>query len=516
MSPIHSLYIAIALTLGQTDVVVRDAKGHFPAATASKVGSGSGIAFGGKWVLTNRHVVEDSPTVQFDGFNVFLGPDFATQHRRARVVKICDNYDLALLELEKEAITPTIAVYDGLAPLTTKVTAFGFPLGARFGVALTATGGQVSRHPVSRNTTDSPDEAHIKSSIWHDAIIASGSSGGPLLSESGVLVGLNFASLGKDSKYAFAVPSTAIATFLRECGTTDGVNFVKSASDESRDTKAQVVYIEILSNSSGAKEEPASGMLAEIQSQILTHITSALPNLSDSQLSALADGDLAPAFPRTPPAHIKAGKLARIAGSMTVIQISSRGMLTEIDGVRCLILLPDGKSAELSAKFGDKIIFNVPIDALYLVGEATKYITVAGKTAHYFPLLPLAGTIDSSQLKTLVDQEKSNRRQAILKAEAEARAARERKAKEQRERLIQRNLEKLRHTFNDATGKFTVDAICVSATDESVTLVRMSDKRRIDVKRASLSHADNEWITANRSWIKLYGKDLDAHITESE
>ena len=155
-------------------VVCNQSPAHhrFPAPELKMIGSGSGAIVSSRHVLTNRHVVMTDKGAFREGFNVLLPPDYK-KRVGARVMFVDGVYDLAVLELAEPIAPPRFSILVSLPPLSTKVTACGFPTGSDFGVSLTVTGGQISRHPVSVAADDREDEAHIKRSLWHDAVIIS-------------------------------------------------------------------------------------------------------------------------------------------------------------------------------------------------------------------------------------------------------------------------------------------------------------------------------------------------------
>jgi S1-C subfamily serine protease len=149
--------LAAAGWAASPEIAVRRVNGDFPKAESSAIGSGSGVIVGKHLVLTNRHVVEEDDGKLAAGFRVLTAPDYA-KGADARVISICENYDLALVETKSELAFKGISVLDSVAPLSQRVTAYGFPLGSRFGIALTTTGGQISRQPIATADADDDEE----------------------------------------------------------------------------------------------------------------------------------------------------------------------------------------------------------------------------------------------------------------------------------------------------------------------------------------------------------------------
>ncbi|MGC3970628.1 MAG: S1C family serine protease [Pirellulales bacterium] len=215
------------------------------------VGSGSGLVIGEGLVLTNGHVVVDENGMPYAGFRVLVGPDY-TKRFDACVEWVCESHDLALLRTSSDVKSLGLLVLDGVPPLGTQVNTYAFPLGNEFGIGLTSTGGQITRHPV----VATPDESNydIKTSCWHDAVSAGGSSGGPLLTSRNILVGVHWGSLKNDKSHGngFAVPGDVIAGFLRKSDAAKSVQFVDVAGLENSkstiDPKASSVFIEVLAS----------------------------------------------------------------------------------------------------------------------------------------------------------------------------------------------------------------------------------------------------------------------------
>ena len=178
-----------------------------------------------------------------------------TSRGRTLAVWVCEGYDLALLETKADLPSSELLVLDRLPPLGTKVTAYGFPLGNEFGVSLTATGGQITRLPASAGTvlqSEDQETKDVRESLWHDATTSGGSSGGPLFNDHGVLIGLHFASLKKE--HGIAVPSAAVAQFIRQSKLPSRVKFVRPEALQTAQLGYEpdkvTVYVEVLGTGS--------------------------------------------------------------------------------------------------------------------------------------------------------------------------------------------------------------------------------------------------------------------------
>lgn len=503
--------LATAPLLGADEISPKSVDGKFPAPGLAAIGSGSGAIISSRHVLTNRHVVMAEDGAFREGFNVLLPPDYQ-KRVGARVVFVDGVYDLAVLELSEPIAPPRLSILVTLPPLSTKVTACGFPTGSDFGVSLTVTGGQISRHPVPVTPGDREDQAHIKRSLWHDAVITGGSSGGPLMTDEGVLVGLNSASLTADKDHALAVPGPIIWEFLQRCGVKTIATPVRSTA-ESKDRplfQDVVGFVEILS-SKPEKERPrraegaASGAEAARQ-QVLDAMRTAIGELSRSQLYRLRPETLVSIFPVKQATQLTSGQIMRVQAKLTMLQVLTDGALVELDGVRCFIVFPDGKGAEVAAKIGRGTVVDVPHDDVYYVADARPYETVSGRAAALIPLIPIVAMVTPAEFDGMVAEEKERRAKT---------GAAKTDGSEVGEKTLNFYLTKLRRTFSDASGNHSVDAAVVAVTADELQIVRLSDKTRVNVLLSKLSDDDRKWLQDNASQIKTYGPRL-AQLLEKQ
>jgi serine protease Do len=151
---------------------------------------GSGVVVGPGRVLTNAHNVRgDEVTVTFaDG-----------RSERGRVGGIDVDGDLAVVEIET-GDAPAIAWSDQTADIGSVV----------FGVAATAGGGArttIGYVSAVQRSFRGPGGRRIRGSIEHTAPLAPGSSGSPIVDETGRLLGLNTNRLGEG--FYLAIPADA-------------------------------------------------------------------------------------------------------------------------------------------------------------------------------------------------------------------------------------------------------------------------------------------------------------------
>ncbi|MGK2851070.1 MAG: trypsin-like peptidase domain-containing protein [Candidatus Limnocylindrales bacterium] len=158
-----------------------------------ETGVGSGVIYDSRgWILTNRHVVEGSETMQVelnDG-RLFTGS----------VYGIDTLTDLAIVKIDATGL-PTAALGDSDAlKVGQLVVAIGSPLGT---YSNSVTSGIVSAKGRSI-TTDG--NQNLNNLIQTDAAINPGNSGGPLLDANGSVVGINTAIAADSNGIGFAIP----------------------------------------------------------------------------------------------------------------------------------------------------------------------------------------------------------------------------------------------------------------------------------------------------------------------
>ncbi len=158
-----------------------------------ETGVGSGVIYdSGGWILTNRHVVDGSDTMQVelnDG-RILEG----------RVYGIDTLTDLAIVKVKATGL-PTASIGDSDAlKVGQLVIAIGSPLGT---YSNSVTSGIVSAKGRSI-TTDG--NQNLNNLIQTDAAINPGNSGGPLLDADGNVVGINTAIARDSNGIGFAIP----------------------------------------------------------------------------------------------------------------------------------------------------------------------------------------------------------------------------------------------------------------------------------------------------------------------
>jgi len=158
-------------------------------------GIGSGVHIGNDFILTAAHVVADES-------ELMLIPDNSVETYRADVLWVNKKLDVALLRSRATNIF-SVSPLSCTAPVVgASVTSRGVPLGENFFAAR----GNVGSGVYSRDG-------------WAAVFLvagpgASGMSGGPVIDNSGMVIGLTVAGIGRASPFMLAVPSSAICPLL--------------------------------------------------------------------------------------------------------------------------------------------------------------------------------------------------------------------------------------------------------------------------------------------------------------
>jgi S1-C subfamily serine protease len=158
-----------------------------------ELATGSGFAVGDGLIVTNRHVVEGAREVSL---NTWDGGSFD-----ARVLGADYGDDLALIRVDAALPTSAMLAPDDPEP-DTAVMAVGFPLG---GQQTVARGAVVDYARLRR--ADGPQILRLSAEIWP------GNSGGPLLDDSGRVVGVVFA-IERATDLGLAVPVSQLRQML--------------------------------------------------------------------------------------------------------------------------------------------------------------------------------------------------------------------------------------------------------------------------------------------------------------
>ena len=152
-------------------------------------GSGSGFFIDEAGIaVTNNHVVTGAAFLQ-----VFVEGE--EEPRNARVLGVSECSDLAVIDVEGDGY-PFLEWYDGEIAVGTAIYAAGFPLGND---EYTLLDGIISKE----NADGESDWASVDTVIEHSADTLPGNSGGPIVTEDGKVVAVNYA--GDNAGQAFGI-----------------------------------------------------------------------------------------------------------------------------------------------------------------------------------------------------------------------------------------------------------------------------------------------------------------------
>ena len=147
-------------------------------------------------IVTNEHVVRGNTEVVIDGNNL--------EKQMVKVIYLDPKYDLAFLEAPKNNGLPTVQLANKKKVTEgDNILAIGHPFGLKF----TATQGIVS------NTRHEQNDINY---IQHDAALNPGNSGGPLVNESGEIIGVNTFILKDGNNIGFSLPSNYLDTTIND------------------------------------------------------------------------------------------------------------------------------------------------------------------------------------------------------------------------------------------------------------------------------------------------------------
>ena len=245
-------------------------------------GTGSGFIVAPNLVVTNAHVVaaaRSQPT-----FGVAVVPPDGDGLLPARIIQYSPLSDLALLEFRGGPDIPPITISTLEPHPGDAIIALGFPDVDD----LNRPADELVRPTLPSRTTGSIASLRDRAptgdpipTINHEAVISSGSSGGPLLDECGRLIGVNtWHARGEDTQESRGVASraTQLIDFLQEAGVTPqttGQRCLSFAERVEAERAATVDALQIQNRDLTAKLETAD-RLTKIAEVILIGGTLAL------------------------------------------------------------------------------------------------------------------------------------------------------------------------------------------------------------------------------------------------
>lgn len=197
------------------------AAGVLPSVVSIQVdgpdGSATGSGFvlrGDGYLVTNNHVIAQADGAPSTTITVTFGDG---SEQEASIVGRTADYDLAVLKVDVDGLTPLLLGDSDSVVVGDPVVAVGAPLG----LAGTVTTGIVSalNRPVSAGEDTETDDQAFINAIQTDAAINPGNSGGPLVNAAGEVIGINSAiaqppgslsMVGGSIGLGFAIPSNQV------------------------------------------------------------------------------------------------------------------------------------------------------------------------------------------------------------------------------------------------------------------------------------------------------------------
>lgn len=203
------------------DSVAGIAAGVLPSVVSIQVdgpqGSATGSGFvlrGDGYLITNNHVIAQAKEAASTTITVTFVDG---SEQAASIVGSTSDYDLAVLKVDVDGLTPLLLGDSDAVVVGDAVVAVGAPLG----LAGTVTTGIVSalNRPVSAGEATETDRQAFINAIQTDAAINPGNSGGPLVNAAGEVIGINSAIaqppgstalVGGSIGLGFAIPSNQV------------------------------------------------------------------------------------------------------------------------------------------------------------------------------------------------------------------------------------------------------------------------------------------------------------------
>ena len=241
---------------------------------------GSGFAVSEKQVVTNEHVIRQVAERE-NAFAVVVpseGDDFAP----AKIVRAEPRRDLALLEITGDLRLPPLVMLTNFVAQENEVVAMGYP-----GVVDLATSESVNdliqgQAPIAtRGTVSGERDRNGVKLFLHQADIAGGNSGGPLVDECGRVLGVNNAvtlSGQGEGEFYFAIQNRELLPFLRAADVTPKVTDLpcRSLADIEREEDAKRAAEEAAER---AAAEQRAAELADQRERITTEVRDERENM---------------------------------------------------------------------------------------------------------------------------------------------------------------------------------------------------------------------------------------------
>ncbi|MFM2096584.1 MAG: putative serine protease HhoB precursor [Planctomycetota bacterium] len=442
-------------------------------------GSGSGFVASDNLIVTNYHVLRGASSLRakFTG-NVEIECTTVLHKDEARDIAIfrCDTRPELMKPLPISREKPKQGE---------DVAAYGNPLGFEFSV----TRGIVSAIRSAEELNRLELGKEFKGTwIQTDAAISPGNSGGPLVNYRGEVIGINTMSRRGAENLNLAVSSVDIAEALQKAAGAKGESLAEAFGANQGNDDAPLPGLD--------REKVAQVVLTSLK----RHVDGKM--LTKKDVESIRNGDFRPLFaPKDSLKGAHEGMVVRLSGAMTFIQGTSQGFLITMNGNRLMLRRGDGE--EFGAKVGSRVIYNLPIDQVFVIGKARPYATVAGSVAEYIPLTYVGPWVlqnSEKELRSILQKTESNLndRQRILAEEAmKARNKGKGKSSKNAAAVAKGETEALRRKWKSANGDFSVDATVVKVNEGIVTLMRADSGKPVEVPLEKLSTEDRKWLKEN-------------------
>ncbi|WP_299297264.1 serine protease [uncultured Erythrobacter sp.] len=184
---------------------------------ARYVGHGTGFAVQPDKIVTNEHVIRQ--VLRSDNLVAVVVPSEGDDYTAAKVLRADARRDLALLEIVGDLRLPPLTLMTNFIPADKQVAAMGYPGVVEFPTIRSQ--GELIKSAVpitTRGSVSAERERNGVSLYLHQADIAGGNSGGPLVDDCGRVLGVNSAvtmSGQGEGEFYFAVQNRELLPFLR-------------------------------------------------------------------------------------------------------------------------------------------------------------------------------------------------------------------------------------------------------------------------------------------------------------
>ncbi len=176
----------------------RDGRKGMPANGQVFMGSGTGFVVAEGYVVTNHHVIDGAVQVSI------MNPGKRGEFLPAEVIASNEEVDLAVLKCEALK-APPLALQAKVPGRGTELMSLGYPETGVLGLGLKTTRGTIVTVP------EPPEQMQF----LHSAIVNRGNSGGPLVDETGAVLGVTVAFIKVENAMFVGIPVEEVWRFVR-------------------------------------------------------------------------------------------------------------------------------------------------------------------------------------------------------------------------------------------------------------------------------------------------------------